>query len=537
MYGTVEEVALVTGVAATLVGVDASYIGATECSDASRRLLMGAPRRLDPLTAVSIAFDISMPVRASHHGGTFILWVARALVPFAAVVVVAGKTDEREYAVERRCHTPRLRRLLIGTARRPSWFGSDRRVDDNGSSDSWPSSRCPLPGCFAVAVIHRRLRCPRPPPQASAVADDAVTDGAVLASVVSLDLAAAITSGNLTAAIASAAAAVGSSAFAAASVTGHSVMTQSPTSAPTSAPTSSNNAVATPTRAESGIPMLGWVILVMLVVVFLCAAAAVVMMVRRSRSSKPAAVPDWSNNKPKQASAAASSAKPATVERRHAQRKQLELGSDDTSDDDERELAGEAAGQLKLGSDDESDDDEREKDGEAAGADRFASDDVRQIVIHVEDEIEIAIGPEISIPIDFGPEDPIDFDPEITVAPASRIAPHGTFLPPSKTTKTTTPRDNAAQLNASTTKDVPIDFGPEIPVVPASRIAPRGTFLPSRTTTTTTTTPRDNAAQLNPSTMEAAGAAVAADDEAWFELDFHFDDDADADAAGSSTSS
>ena len=70
MYGTVEEVALVTGVAATLAGVDASHIGATECADASRRLLMEAPRRLDQSTAVSIAFDISMPVRALHYDGT-----------------------------------------------------------------------------------------------------------------------------------------------------------------------------------------------------------------------------------------------------------------------------------------------------------------------------------------------------------------------------------------------------------------------------------------------------------------------------------
>ena len=70
MYGTIEEVALVTGVAATLAGVDASHIGATECSDASRRLLKGAARRLDSLAAVSIAFDISMPVRASRYGGT-----------------------------------------------------------------------------------------------------------------------------------------------------------------------------------------------------------------------------------------------------------------------------------------------------------------------------------------------------------------------------------------------------------------------------------------------------------------------------------
>jgi len=51
------------------------------------------------------------------------------------------------------------------------------------------------------------------------------------------------------------------------------------------------------TRAESGIPMLGWVILVTIVVVFLCAAAAVVMMVRSS--SKPAALPDWINSKTK----------------------------------------------------------------------------------------------------------------------------------------------------------------------------------------------------------------------------------------------
>ena len=70
MYGTVEEVALVTGVAATVASVDASHIGATDCSDMRRRLLTEAPRRLGALTAVSIAFDISMPVRASRYGGT-----------------------------------------------------------------------------------------------------------------------------------------------------------------------------------------------------------------------------------------------------------------------------------------------------------------------------------------------------------------------------------------------------------------------------------------------------------------------------------
>ena len=78
MYGTVEEVAFVTAVAETLAGVDASHIGATECSDESRRLLTGAPRRLDPLTAASIAFDISMPVRPSHHGSTSLSYWWRA---------------------------------------------------------------------------------------------------------------------------------------------------------------------------------------------------------------------------------------------------------------------------------------------------------------------------------------------------------------------------------------------------------------------------------------------------------------------------
>jgi len=78
MYGPIEEVAFVTGVAATLAGVDASHIRATECSGESRRLLTGARRRLDSLTVVSIAFDISMPVRASHHDGTFLSYWWRA---------------------------------------------------------------------------------------------------------------------------------------------------------------------------------------------------------------------------------------------------------------------------------------------------------------------------------------------------------------------------------------------------------------------------------------------------------------------------
>ena len=51
------------------------------------------------------------------------------------------------------------------------------------------------------------------------------------------------------------------------------------------------------TRAESGIPMLGWAILVTIAVVFLCAVTAVVMTVLSS--SKPAALPDWSNSKTK----------------------------------------------------------------------------------------------------------------------------------------------------------------------------------------------------------------------------------------------
>ena len=68
------------------------------------------------------------------------------------------------------------------------------------------------------AAVIDALRTPHHtahPPQASAVADDAVTDGAALASAVSAELAAAITSGSLTAAIASAAVDAGSSAFAA----------------------------------------------------------------------------------------------------------------------------------------------------------------------------------------------------------------------------------------------------------------------------------------------------------------------------------
>ena len=56
-YGTVEETALVAGVAAILDGVDSSHIVSTVCVDASRRRSLLS-------SAVSIAFDISMPVRA-----------------------------------------------------------------------------------------------------------------------------------------------------------------------------------------------------------------------------------------------------------------------------------------------------------------------------------------------------------------------------------------------------------------------------------------------------------------------------------------
>ena len=65
-----------------------------------------------------------------------------------------------------------------------------------------------------------------------------MSDGASLASSISDTLTTAISSGNLTSAIASAAAASNSSAFASVAVTGHAITTQSPTSAPTSAPTS-----------------------------------------------------------------------------------------------------------------------------------------------------------------------------------------------------------------------------------------------------------------------------------------------------------
>ena len=65
----------------------------------------------------------------------------------------------------------------------------------------------------AAPLPHRATHHPL---QASAVADDAVANGAALASALSAGLAAAIASSNLTAAIASAAAGAGSSAFAAA---------------------------------------------------------------------------------------------------------------------------------------------------------------------------------------------------------------------------------------------------------------------------------------------------------------------------------
>ena len=67
-YGTVEESALVSGVAASLDGIDTDHIGDTECSDDSRRRhreLRGSgdsARRLDASTSVSIAFAISIPV-------------------------------------------------------------------------------------------------------------------------------------------------------------------------------------------------------------------------------------------------------------------------------------------------------------------------------------------------------------------------------------------------------------------------------------------------------------------------------------------
>ena len=133
-YGTVEETAFVSGIAASLDGVDTDHIGDTECSNA-RRVLREDPSATDADTrrrlssSASIAFDISIA--------------------------------------------------------------------------------------------------------ASDVADDSVTDGSSLASSISDSLATAISSGSLTSAIAAAASDAGSTAFAAVTVTGHSISTQSPSPAPT----------------------------------------------------------------------------------------------------------------------------------------------------------------------------------------------------------------------------------------------------------------------------------------------------------------
>ena len=231
------------------------------------------------------------------------------------------------------------------------------------------------------------------------MADVVVADGAMLASAISFGLETAITGGNLTAAIASAAADVGSSAFAAARVMGYSVATQAPTSAPTSSGDDGAVAVGTLARAGSGISMHGWTILAILVV-FLCAATAVVMTVRINRSSKPAAVPDWNNNKSKKL---ASSAKRPTMERRPAHREQQELESGD-----------------------EGDDGEKEKDGEAASADSGARGGSTNIVVLDENEIPI-------IPI-----------------MSSRTVARGRHLS-TRTRARMTPRDDTAQLHYQST--------------------------------------------------------------------------------------
>ena len=144
-YGTVEETALVAGVAESLDGVDASHIGATECADASRR------RRLLS-SAVSIAFDISMPVRAPRHASPSV-WSHsssfRSRAPPVLLLLGGARPDKPSCHIRRSC-------VPVGVV----WVAFVGRCPPSPSSSFFPLLSLPRRSHHHAAVVGRKLRPP-----------------------------------------------------------------------------------------------------------------------------------------------------------------------------------------------------------------------------------------------------------------------------------------------------------------------------------------------------------------------------------------